>query len=138
MIPTEDRLDIVDLTIRYATGIDQRDWPLFRTVFTEDCALDYGEIGSWNGVDAVTDFMERTHAGAGLTMHRISNQTISVDGDRGGVRSYVDVWIMFLNSKSGVNALGFYDDVVIRTATGWRIAERRFTPMRIAPFTDLQ
>ncbi|BBY06457.1 hypothetical protein MNVI_17750 [Mycobacterium noviomagense] len=29
------------------------DWDLFRTVFSDDCQLDYGEIG--RGVDAVTD-----------------------------------------------------------------------------------
>ncbi len=56
----EDRLDIVDVLIRYATGIDRRDWPLFRTVFTDDCVLDYGQIGAWNGVDAVTEFMDRS------------------------------------------------------------------------------
>jgi 3-phenylpropionate/cinnamic acid dioxygenase small subunit len=32
----DDRQQISDLLVRYATGIDRRDWPLFRTVFTED------------------------------------------------------------------------------------------------------
>ena len=57
MTEREDRQDISDLLVRYATGIDRRDWPLFRTVFAADCELDYGEIGAWNGVDAVTNFM---------------------------------------------------------------------------------
>ena len=65
MTEREDRQDIVDVLLRYATGIDRRDWPLFRTVFTDDCELDYGEIGTWHGVDAVTDFMETSHAMAG-------------------------------------------------------------------------
>jgi 3-phenylpropionate/cinnamic acid dioxygenase small subunit len=78
----EDRQDISDLLVRYATGIDRRDWALFRTVFTDDCELDYGEIGVWNGADAVTDFMEEVHAMAGHTMHRLSNQEITVDGDK--------------------------------------------------------
>ena len=51
----QDRQDISDLLVRYATGIDRRDWPLFRTVFTPDCHCDYGEIGVWDGIDAVTD-----------------------------------------------------------------------------------
>jgi len=54
----EDRQDIAEVLLRYATGIDRRDWPLFRTAFTDDCELDYGEIGTWNGVDAVTEFMK--------------------------------------------------------------------------------
>ena len=46
MTQREDRQDIADVLLRYATGIDRRNWPLFRTAFTEDCELDYGEIGS--------------------------------------------------------------------------------------------
>jgi 3-phenylpropionate/cinnamic acid dioxygenase small subunit len=131
MTERDDRQDISDLLVRYATGIDRRDWTLFRTVFTDDCELDYGEIGTWKGVDAVTDFMEKTHAMAGHTLHRLTNQAITVDGDNGSARTYVDAVIMFSDNESGVNAWGFYDDEVIRTADGWRIARRRFTQVRL-------
>ena len=134
MTEHDDRLDISELLVRYATGIDRRDWPLFRTVFTEDCELDYGEIGRWNGVDAVTDFMDKTHAMAGHTLHRLSNQVIAVDGDRGSARTYVDAVIMFGDNESGVNAWGFYDDELVRSAAGWRIARRRFTQVRVSTF----
>ena len=131
MTEREDRQDISDLLLRYATGIDRRDWVLFRTVFTDDCELDYGEIGVWKGVDAVTDFMEQVHAMAGHTMHRMSNQVITVDGDTAEARTYVDALIMAGDNKSGVNAIGFYDDEIVRTADGWRIARRRFTAVRV-------
>ena len=118
----QDRQDITDVLLRYATGIDRRDWPLFRTVFTDDCELDYGEIGAWHGVDAVTEFMEQAHAMAGHTMHRMTNQVITVDGDRAEARTYVDGLIMLADNKSGVNAVGFYDDDIVRTAD--RVADR--------------
>ena len=127
----EDRPDIIDVLVRYATGIDRRDWPLFRTVFTGDCALDYGEIGQWNGADAVTEFMERSHAMAGHTMHRLSNHAITSDGDGATARTYVDALIMAQDNNSGVNAVGFYDDELVRTDEGWRVARRRFTPIRV-------
>ncbi|MCZ8380006.1 nuclear transport factor 2 family protein [Mycobacterium sp. CPCC 205372] len=133
MTALEDRLDIADVLVRYATGIDRRDWPLFRTVFTDDCVLDYGEIGSWDGIDAVADFMEQTHAMAGHTLHRMSNKAIAVDGDTASARSYVDALIMSADNTSGVNAVGFYDDDLTRTAEGWRIARRRFTVVRVVP-----
>ncbi|OFB36793.1 polyketide cyclase [Mycolicibacterium sp. (ex Dasyatis americana)] len=128
----EDRADIVDVLVRYATGIDRRDWPLFRTVFTDDCVLDYGEIGKWNGVDAVTEFMDQSHAMAGHTMHWLSNHAIAVDGDTATTRTYIDGLIMAQDNNSGVNAVGFYDDELVRTPAGWRIARRRFTAVRIA------
>jgi uncharacterized protein (TIGR02246 family) len=131
MTEREDRQDIFDLLVRYATGIDRRDWPLFRTVFTDDCQLDYGEIGTWNGVDAVTQFMEQVHAMAGHTMHRLSNQAITVDGDAAAACTYIDGLIMAADNKSGVNAIGFYDDDIVRTDDGWRIARRRYTQVRL-------
>jgi uncharacterized protein (TIGR02246 family) len=131
MTEREDRQEIFDLLLRYATGIDRRDWPLFRTVFTDDCQLDYGEIGTWNGVDAVTRFMEQVHAMAGHTMHRLSNQAITVDGDAAAARTYTDGLIMGADNKSGVNAIGFYDDEIVRTDDGWRIARRRYTQVRL-------
>ncbi len=126
-----DRQDISDVLIRYATGIDRRDWPLFRTVFTDDCELDYGEIGTWNGVDAVTEFMEQAHAMAGHTLHRLTNQAITVEGDKATARTYIDGLIMFGDNDSGVNAVGFYDDELVRTGDGWRIARRRYTQVRL-------
>jgi 3-phenylpropionate/cinnamic acid dioxygenase small subunit len=132
----EDRQDISEVLLRYATGIDRREWPLFRTAFTDDCELDYGEIGTWHGVDAVTAFMETSHAMAGHTMHRLTNQVITVDGDRAEARTYVDGLIMFGEAGSGVNAIGFYDDEIVRTEGGWRIARRRFTPVRVSAVGD--
>ncbi len=127
----QDRQDISDLLIRYATGIDRRDWDLFRTVFTPDCYLDYGEIGVWDGVEAVTEFMDTIHAELGHLMHRISNIVIDLQGERALTRSYVDAWVMAADNNSGVNARGFYDDEVVRTEAGWRIARRTFTTVHV-------
>jgi 3-phenylpropionate/cinnamic acid dioxygenase small subunit len=131
MTEREDRQHISELLVRYATGIDRRDWPLFRTVFTDDCELDYGVIGTWKGLDAVAEFMEQVHAMAGHTLHRLSNQSIKVDGDAAEARTYIDGLIMAADNTSGVNAIGFYDDDIVRTADGWRIARRRYTQVRL-------
>ena len=136
MTEREDRQDISDVLVRYATGIDRRDWTLFRTIFTDDCELDYGEIGSWKGADAVTEFMQQAHALAGHTMHRLTNQVITVNGDAAQSRTYIDALIMVGDTGSGVNAAGFYDDDFVRTERGWRIARRRFTQVRVAQVGD--
>lgn len=128
----QDREEIADVLVRYATGIDRRDWPLFRTVFTEDCELDYGEIGSFKGVDAITEFMDQAHSMAGHTMHRLTNQVIDVHGDTAETRTYVDALIMMGDGDSGVNAAGFYDDELVRADDGWRVARRTFTQVRVA------
>lgn len=131
MTEHEDRQDVSDVLIRYATGIDGRDWDLFRTVFTDDCDVDYGDIGHWRSVDEITEFMNRAHAMAGHTMHRVTNIAVTIDGDRATARAYVDALIMAQDNATGVQAAGSYDDELVRTDAGWRITRRRFTTVRV-------
>jgi 3-phenylpropionate/cinnamic acid dioxygenase small subunit len=120
--------DIADVLVRYASGIDRRDWDLFRTCFTDDLRADYGDNGgTFDSADAITDFMTVSHADMGHTMHQLSNLAISIDGDRASARTYVDAILMAADGQSGLNPIGFYDDELVQTADGWRIASRRFT-----------
>ena len=54
VVDREVRAAVTDVLVRYASGIDRRDWDLFRTCFTDDCEADYGEIGVWHGADVIT------------------------------------------------------------------------------------
>ena len=134
-LTAEARQDIADVLVRYAAGIDQRDWALFRTCFTDDVDADYGDTGHFHGVDDITQWMDRTHADFGYTLHRISNPHITVTAGGATTRCYVDAVIMAPDGKSGVNAIGFYDDEFVETADGWRIVRRRFTNVRITALT---
>ncbi len=131
-IDRDVRQDVAEVLVRYATGIDRRDWVLFRTCFTDDCHADYGDIGVWNGVDAITDFMEGSHAGMGHTLHRITNEAVTQTGDGVAARSYVDAVLMAADGRSGMHAIGFYDDELVRAEDGWRIARRRFTMVHLS------
>jgi 3-phenylpropionate/cinnamic acid dioxygenase small subunit len=129
-VPPVDRdvvLDVTDVLVRYATGIDRRDWSLFRTCFTDDCEADYGPIGNWRGVDAITAWMEQIHDACGHTLHRITNAAVSAAGADVAARCYVEAIVMGPDNRTGVRAIGYYDDELVRTDTGWRIARRRFT-----------
>ena len=126
-VDSELRDEATDVLVRYATGIDSRDWDLFRTCFTDDCDLDYREIGHWRSCDEITAWMAQTHEPFGPTMHRITN--ISVAGGRDTVtsRSYVQAVLVTPDRSSAVHAYGWYDDVLVRSAGGLRIARRLFT-----------
>ena len=62
----------------------------------------------------------------------MTNHVIVVDSDRATARTYIDAWIMSPDNASGINAIGFYDDDVVRTNAGWRIERRTFTQVRLA------
>ena len=124
--------DVAEVAVRYATGIDRRDWDLFRTCFTADVEADYGDIGVWHGVDEITEFMTNIHEPCGHTMHRITNVAVTpVDDDRVRARSYVEALVLLADDQNGVRATGFYDDELVRTDDGWRIAKRRFTSVLV-------
>ena len=125
----DDRDAICDVLVRYATGIDRRDWDLFRSCFTDDCHVIDEGIGTWDSVEAITAFMVEVHAPVGHTLHRMSNVAVEVHPDRtrGRARSYVDALLMAPDGRHGVNAAGFYDDELVRTGGRWRIATRHFT-----------
>lgn len=127
-----DKADIAEVLVRYATGIDRRDWALFRTCWTDDVVADYVGVDRWESADAITAFMEASHADMGHTMHRLSNLAITVDGDTATARAYVDAVLMAPDGQSGLNPVGFYDDELVRTAAGWRIARRTFTSVHFA------
>jgi 3-phenylpropionate/cinnamic acid dioxygenase small subunit len=125
-------LGVNAVLVRYASGIDRRDWELFRSCFTPDCAVDYGQIGVWSGVDEITAYMIAVHENCGYTLHRISNVDVEPLGDGARARSYVDAVIMGPDNRDGVRALGFYDDRLVHSErAGWQIARRDFTTVHV-------
>lgn len=128
----ELRQDVAELLVRYATSIDRKDWTRLRACFTEDCRADYGEIGAWDGADAITDYMARTHPAGVRTLHRIGNVEVERTSDEISARSYVDV-LFVLARGGGMHAAGTYDDAIVRSGDGLRIARRRYAMVHMAP-----
>ena len=121
--------DIAEVLVRYASGIDRRDWALFRTCFADDVHAEYTGIGVWDSADSITEFMEGSHAEMGHTMHQLSNLAITVTGDEATARSYVDAVLMAPDGRTGLNPIGYYDDELVRTADGWRTFENAWRPI---------
>jgi uncharacterized protein (TIGR02246 family) len=129
----EARQDVTELLVRYATGIDRKDWALLRTCFTDDCEADYGDIGAWHDADSLTAWMEQVHEPLGRSLHRITNQVVTSGGEGMVARSYVDVILMGLDERLVAHGTGYYDDELARTTEGWKIARRKFTMVSADP-----
>jgi SnoaL-like domain len=134
-----EQAQIGEVLIRYATAIDQRDWSLFRTCWTDDFDADYDQLGHFSSIDALTDVMRQSHESMGATYHRMSNFVIDVDGDRATARSYVHAVLMLIpgDATNWIDAVGHYDDVFVRTADGWRIRRRISHTARVLTGGDL-
>ena len=131
-IDRDVRSDVSDVLMRYATAVDTRDWALFRTCFTNDCDVDYGEVGSWQDREEFTAFWERVHSLCGNSLHRITNQVVTAADQGVAARSYVDAVVLFPDNQNGTRAVGYYDDDLVRTDDGWRITRRRYTMIHLS------
>ena len=89
-----DKEQITEVLIRYATGIDSKDWPLFRSCWADEVDLDYGELGEFTDPDAFTDLFAQVHNPMGNTYHRLSNFVVDVSGDTATARTYVHAVLM--------------------------------------------
>jgi hypothetical protein len=129
----EDERAITAVLIRYATGIDTRDWPLFRSCFTDAFIGDYGDFGRWQGGDAITASMDEMHRTLGPTLHRMTNFVITGDSNSATARSYVDALLMPAEPGGDMHkGVGFYVDELVKQRGEWRIAKRRFTATQVA------
>jgi hypothetical protein len=128
-----DVAQIGEVLIRYATGIDRKDWALFRTCWADEIDVDYADVGTFTDPEAFSELMEQLHGNMGATYHRLSNFVIDVQGDAATVRSYVHAVLMLVpgDADNWIDVIGHYDDVFARTSDGWRIRKRTTSMARM-------
>ena len=128
-----DNAQITEVLVRYATGIDSKNWPLFRSCWADEVDIDYGELGAFTDPDALTDLFAQIHGSMGPTYHRLSNFVIDTDGDTATARTYVHAVLMVTPDDDGpwVDAIGHFDDELMRGPDGWRIRRRTAHTPRI-------
>lgn len=121
-----DRLAITRLLHRYCGMLDRMELALVPELFTDDCVVVYGpeERMQSQGAASLAQSLRRLWRFA-RTSHHLSNIEIDFDGpDRACGRSYVLAWHQQSDGASRT-LYAQYHDRFIRTAAGWRIAERR-------------
>ena len=118
---------ITQLLHRYAFTIDDQTWDDLLDIFADTCRADYGQFGSFDTAQAVTDWMREAHVGL-RSHHAIANVSVEVvDPERATARSYVTVTILTTgDSPSMLRTGGEYRDVLTRVDGRWRIAERAY------------
>ena len=113
-----DKLEIHELLAR---GVDDRDWDLYRSVFTEDAHIDYTAGGAIAGTrDEVAAFLEAVFPSIPWSQHYVTNVEIELDGDRARVRAMFFNPMQLPGQDDASSCGGFYHHDVVRTADGWR------------------
>src|SRR4029078_2842 len=74
-----DNVQITEVLVRYAPGIDSKNWPLFRSCWADEVDLDYGELGTFTDPDALTDLFPQIHNPMGPTYHRAATVALELN-----------------------------------------------------------
>jgi hypothetical protein len=123
------RAEISDVVNRYATGIDGRDWPLYRSIFADEVEFDFT---SWSGgeprrlaADAWVANVRDGLSGFDATQHLSSNHVHTIDG--GGESATCVSYMVALHhivegeSRRMHGLGGYYTNRLRREAEGWKI-----------------
>ena len=128
-----DRAEISDVQLRYATGLDFRDWTTFRSCFADEIEVDFTSLFGGTprtvSADRWTESARKTVSGLQATQHMITNHVITVDGDRALCVAYVQAQHYLPNDKGDSTQTmgGFYTNHFIRTPAGWKIRACKLT-----------
>jgi hypothetical protein len=139
----QDRQAIGVVVVRYATGIDTRDWALYRSCFTDPCEIDFS---SWSGRPATVmpsqawaEAVRASNGGFEATQHLSTNHVVTFGSDdEATCVSYVQAQHWFGSDRlaelgrpsrqpSWCTLGGFYTNSLVRTDEGWRIHRCQLT-----------
>ena len=129
-----DRLAISDVVHAYATGLDRRDWTLFRSIFTDSIEMKFDSAGIRSGTysaDAWVRSAKRLFAGFSATQHTSSNHVHDIRGDQATCVSNMQAEHFVQREEDDGLADGderwtlggYYVNELVRQSDGWKLTE---------------
>jgi len=125
-----DRAAISDVVHAYATGLDRRDWKLYRSIFTDQIEMDFESVGIRPGEYSADDWVRdarRLFAGFEATQHTSTNHVHEIRGDAATCVSSMQAE-HFVTPGPGDPADadrwtigGYYTNELVRTQEGWKL-----------------
>lgn len=126
-----DERNIVQVALRYCRALDTKNWALLDEVFVPEATADLAGPNHLVGIEAIRG---RIRGALGIlddSQHLVGNHEVVVDGDTATHRCYLQAQHVREAAIGGPNYIvaGRYEDRLVRTDTGWRIAHRTLTVM---------
>lgn len=124
-----DRIALQDVMLRYAAGVDERDFDLYASVFADDVeVVDFGPK-PFHGRDAWVDYVKTALEQYGPTQHMLGPQLATIDGDTARCRTDVQALHCLKEPEGSIFTLwATYETEMRRTPDGWKIQHHRLVP----------
>ena len=120
-----DREEIRDVLVRYAQGLDRRQFDQVARCFTPDAQAEFSGNMLQPGVEAIVAYVCGV-ARLAATTHFVGETAITLDGDSAETENYTIAYLVNVNGENrSVHVRGLrYHDHFVRTPDGWRICQR--------------
>jgi ketosteroid isomerase-like protein len=126
-----DERAIVAVATRYCRALDTKDWAALDTVFLPDANADLASDSELIGREAIVNRIRTALINLDDSQHLVGNHEVQVDGDTATHCCYLQAQHIRSAAIGGQNYLvgGRYEDRLVRTPDGWRIAYRTLVVM---------
>lgn len=127
-----DKMAIRETLLRYARGIDRRDWPTMLSVFTDDVHAVFQGVDLGHRKQNIVDYITSAASVYEIlsSVHAFNNMHIDVDGDAATAETTGIGYMTYRGDSAAVLRMRSlrYHDRLVRGADGeWRICERVLT-----------
>jgi hypothetical protein len=125
-----DRAEIADVMGRYCLGMDLRDWPMYRSCWTQDVTFDVDDFGFEDrpagklGIDDWIASLQAFFARLEHSQHVKYPVSYAFDGDRAEVYAIMQGkhWQPRPDGDPLQTVVGYYRDTYLRTPEGWKMS----------------
>lgn len=122
--------EIRELAMLYSRGVDRKDGPLLRTLYTQDATDTHGTTYD-GGAEGYVDFLERSFPYMPYSGHHICNHLIAVNGNEADGELYAIAYHIIPDGKGGwledVMTVRYIDNYRKEDDGRWRFAKRVVT-----------
>jgi len=117
-----DRQQLMDVMLRYAAGVDERDMKMYRSCFHDDVeVVGFGDQVV-NGGDNWTEYVINALKRFGPTQHMLGPQLATINGDSAHCRTDVQAHHYMKDApKTTLTLWATYKSDMVRTKDGWKI-----------------
>ena len=129
-----EELAVAETVYRYATGVDRRDWALYRSLFADTVAIDFSSYDSdlplrQMSADEWVAGLVPLFTGLAATQHSMTNPLATIDGDTAVITMYVQAHHVFdpTDAASWYTIGGYYEDTLARVNGRWLLTGVRLT-----------
>lgn len=122
-----DKQEITEVCYRYAHAVDSRDWEALAACFTPDADAHYEGLPDCVGYPAIEATCRNALEPLSASQHLIANVVATPNGDTADSVCYFQA--QHVRDEAQLIIAGRYRDRLVRTADGWKIAERNLDVM---------